>query len=97
MHPSGAENYDALDDCYTSQCNGQCNGYPVCKSGFVTFDQQCSNCLTNTCCSEYEACFKDAACQQCLLGFDAECGKSTLDEPAKDCETKNCQKECGSQ
>ena len=96
-HPAGAEDVTALDDCHQSQCDNHCNGWPVCESGFVTFKPACSNCLGGLCCSEYTACFAEEACRDCILGFDSECAKSTLDDAALKCELDNCQKDCGSE
>ncbi len=67
-------------DAYLT-CLAPCTGYPICDSGLAAADQATADCLSSSCCAEFEACTFDGTdpegCYDCLTaGAGARCDQA---------------------
>lgn len=84
----------ALMQCYTNKCATQCGM----KCGFSSQNATCQTCFENNCCSQAQACSKDATCTTCVTSSSppASCSTNSLAQAFTSCVSKNCSSQCGS-
>jgi hypothetical protein len=68
----------------------------VCSSDYAfAFLQACAECLSSSCCSEFDACSANGACDDCLWNFPEGCCDDELFQAWNACWAGPCTSACG--
>lgn len=88
--------YQPVGTCFNDTCGKQCS-FDICGSGlgYQGFPS-CNYCLTQQCCTEFDACQADATCNACLGAPDgADCATNAAFTAFTMCRDVTCKTDCG--
>src|SRR5262249_52986500 len=83
--------------CFYLACAEPCGAPTVCDSGLGNVDPTCADCLSTSCCAEYEQCAADPGCVPCAVGIGApgaDCGHDPGSNEIASCQAQSCAAEC---
>ena len=87
--------YQAVATCEGTTCGESCT-FDICGSGLGYSIASCNYCLTQQCCTQFDACQGDAACTACLgAPTGAGCDTNTAFIAFTQCRDVTCKAGCG--
>jgi hypothetical protein len=86
---AGATN-ECAAECGGSSGGGGTTGNGVCDSGESTGDTTVDACLSQSCCTQFDACFNNASCVDCMYGAGTGCSSNSTYLAFDNCWTQYC-------
>jgi hypothetical protein len=89
--------FQALNTCFDTTCGPKCVS-SICGSQLgYTGSNSCNYCLTQQCCTPFDACQNDTTCKACLMGTGDKtaCASNTLFKAFTDCRDTPGATTCG--